>query len=177
MLREKPSRVDADYWALAKCVGGWRLELGWAAEKPDWQMFATSLLGGGADVETLAYHDETSGRHRFVAISGERLFGALFLARRPVEVSRSWVIEQLAADRISQRLAMLAGRPGKGEADRGATVCSCFGVGANQIAAAARNGCRSVEAIGTVLQAGTNCGSCRSEIRSIIDANRLEAAE
>jgi assimilatory nitrate reductase catalytic subunit len=71
----------------------------------------------------------------------------------------------------------MAARPGQGVADRGATVCSCFGIGANQIAAAAANGCATVEAIGKVLQAGTNCGSCRAEIRGIVDAHRLQAAE
>jgi assimilatory nitrate reductase catalytic subunit len=50
-------------------------------------------------------------------------------------------------------------------------------VGVGQIAAAARAGCATVAAVGEVLQAGTNCGSCRSEIKGIIDAFRLQAAE
>jgi assimilatory nitrate reductase catalytic subunit len=177
VLREKPRLVDADYWALAKCAGGWRLELAWAAERSDWQAFAAALFGSGPDVDTLAYRDTTSGRRRFVAISDGRLAGALFLANEPVEVSRSWLVEQLGDECTVHRLAILAGRPGRGQADRGATVCSCFGVGANQIAAAARGGCTSVEAIGAALQAGTNCGSCRAEIRNIVDANQLQAAE
>ena len=55
---------------------------------------------------------------------------------------------------------------------RGAIVCSCFSVGANQIASAVQRRLPSVEAIGAALQAGTNCGSCRAEIRGIIDASR-----
>ena len=47
----------------------------------------------------------------------------------------------------------------------------------NQINAAARSGCRSVEAIGVALNAGTNCGSCRPEIRRILDATQPIAAE
>ena len=35
----------------------------------------------------------------------------------------------------------------------------------------------SLEAIGSTLRAGTNCGSCRSEIRAIIDARHVQAAE
>jgi assimilatory nitrate reductase catalytic subunit len=61
--------------------------------------------------------------------------------------------------------------------DRGATVCSCFGIGAKEIAAAAMRGCKTVAAIGEVLQAGTNCGSCRAEIRSIIDRHAPKPAE
>jgi assimilatory nitrate reductase catalytic subunit len=94
-------------------------------------------------------------------------------------VSRDWAIEQLGADLVSQRarVAVVAGRPGRALAERGATVCSCFGIGANQIAAAAKAGCVTVEAIGQALQAGTNCGSCRAEIKGIINAYRLQAAE
>jgi assimilatory nitrate reductase catalytic subunit len=39
------------------------------------------------------------------------------------------------------------------------------------------SGCRSLDAIGRALQAGTNCGSCRPEIRTIINAGRVQAAE
>jgi assimilatory nitrate reductase catalytic subunit len=103
----------------------------------------------------------------------------LFLAPEPVAVARGWAVDQLAADHSGRhaRPAVLAGRPGQGLADHGAIVCSCFGIGVGQIAAAARAGCATVAAVGEVLQAGTNCGSCRSEIKGIIDAFRLQAAE
>ncbi len=61
--------------------------------------------------------------------------------------------------------------------DPGATVCSCNGIGVNQIIAAIRNGCHSVEAVGKATSAGTNCGSCRAEIRGIIDGCVAAAAE
>jgi NAD(P)H-nitrite reductase large subunit len=35
----------------------------------------------------------------------------------------------------------------------------------------------SVEAVGEALKAGTNRGSCRAEIKGIVEANRLKAAE
>jgi assimilatory nitrate reductase catalytic subunit len=50
-------------------------------------------------------------------------------------------------------------------------------VGASQIAEAVLAGCHTVAAVGMALQAGTNCGSCRAEIKGIIDAYRLQAAE
>jgi assimilatory nitrate reductase catalytic subunit len=59
----------------------------------------------------------------------------------------------------------------------GRVVCACFHVGANQLASAVAAGCDSLEAIGSTLRAGTNCGSCRSEIRAIIDAGQMQAAE
>ncbi len=177
VLRERPGTLDADYWALAKCEGGFRVELAFADAGRDWQAFAKSLLGGTA--EFLAYHDLRAGRRRFAAFDGDQLAGALFLAAEPVPVSRAWAVEQLGARFVDgrARLAVVAGRPGKGAPDRGATVCACFGVGANEIAAAVAAGCGTVEAVGQKLGAGTNCGSCRAEIRGIVDARRLQAAE
>ena len=78
---------------------------------------------------------------------------------------------------LRKRFALVAGRPGAGKPDPGATVCSCFGVGVNQIVAAVRGGCHSVEAVGKSLHAGTNCGSCRAEIRGVIDGCLATAAE
>jgi assimilatory nitrate reductase catalytic subunit len=67
---------------------------------------------------------------------------------------------------------MLAGRAARGGQDRGAIVCSCFEVGVKQITKAALKGCNTVEQIGKELHAGTNCGSCRTEIRKIIESHR-----
>jgi assimilatory nitrate reductase catalytic subunit len=173
VLRERPRDLDADYWALAKCRGGWRLELALAGAARDWTGFANSLFGCGPDADLLFYQDMTGGQHRFACFEGERLIGALFLAAEPVSVSRDWAVEQLSVsfDEPRRRFSIIAARPGAGGFDRGATICSCFGVGANQITAAIAAGCHSVEAIGQSTQAGTNCGSCRAEIRKIIEAN------
>ncbi|PAP96620.1 nitrate reductase [Mesorhizobium wenxiniae] len=178
VLAERPASIDADYWSLARCAAGWRLEFALEAGR-DWTAFAASLFGADALGETLAYHDVAGGHYRFARFAGSRLAGALYLAPKPVAVSRSWAVEQLSADHANRRgrLAIVAGRPGGNAVDRGAVVCSCFGVGANQIADAVRGGCVSVEAIGATLHAGTNCGSCRAEIRTIIEARRLQAAE
>jgi assimilatory nitrate reductase catalytic subunit len=106
------------------------------------------------------------------------LLGALYLAPEPVAVSRDWAVAQLLAPHPRPaRFKIIAARPGIGGADKGATVCSCFSVGANEIASAVRRGCRTVAEIGETLQAGTNCGSCRAEIKNIIEAQNLQAAE
>ena len=179
VLREKPSGIDADYWALAKCREGWRVEFGFADAARDWRAFATGLFGCAAEADVLIYLDATTGQRRFAVFDDDRLAGALFLAAEPARVSRDWAVDQLRVNFADPRgrLAIVAGRPGAGGADRGATVCSCFGVGANQIASAIAAGCASVEAVGQASQAGTNCGSCRAEIRKIIDAHRHPAED
>jgi assimilatory nitrate reductase catalytic subunit len=50
-------------------------------------------------------------------------------------------------------------------------------VGVNQIVSAIRDGgAISVDAVGEALKAGTNCGSCRSEIRRLLDEHALKEA-
>ncbi len=176
VLRRKPATIPAEYWAIAKCSAGWRLEMAFAAPADDWADFVRDLVGG--ETELIAYHDVKSGQHRFAGYDNDELAGAVFLASEPVAVSRAWAIAQLGAPKLARgkRAAVIAGRPGKGAIDRGATVCACFSVGAKEIAAAAARGCATVAAIGEALQAGTNCGSCRAEIREIIDANTAPVA-
>jgi assimilatory nitrate reductase catalytic subunit len=171
VLRRKPQAIAAEYWAIAKCEGGWRAEMAFAAASDDWASFVRDLVGG--DGELAAYHDTETGRMRFACYADGRLVGTVFLAREPVAVSREWAVSQLAETNgaARKRTAVLAGRPGAGAVERGAIVCACFGVGANDIAGAVARGCTSVAAIGAATQAGTNCGSCRAEIRNILEVH------
>ena len=63
--------------------------------------------------------------------------------------------------------------------DPGPVLCSCFDVGVNTILTAIEaQGLLSVDAIGAALQAGTNCGSCRPELASLLaSTQQKEAAE
>jgi assimilatory nitrate reductase catalytic subunit len=179
VLRNRPEKLDADYWAIAPANGGWRVELAFADGERDWAALAARLFGEAAETGALSYIDAEAGQLRFATFDGDRLIGALFLAVDPVAVSRNWAVDQLSADFAERRarMAVIAGRPSRGRVDKGAIVCSCFSVGVKQIAAAVAGGCVTVDAIGWALQAGTNCGSCRSEIQEIIDMHRLQAAE
>jgi assimilatory nitrate reductase catalytic subunit len=176
---EQPAPLDAAYWAIAKANGGWRMELAFDEAETDWGLWCRATFAIPEDIEPLGYADAQTGVTRLAFFAGDRLLAALFLAPEPVPVARNWTISQLVANHtdIRKRFALIAGRPGADKPDPGATVCSCFGVGVNQIVAAVRGGCHSVEAVGKQLNAGTNCGSCRAEIRGIIDACLTQAAE
>ncbi|MCR6497761.1 molybdopterin-dependent oxidoreductase [Shinella sp. CPCC 101442] len=175
----KPVDPDAAYWALAKAEGGWRLELGFTDPVAEWADWCRRVFVIPDGVEPLGYTDAQTGDARLAFFDGPRLLAACFLAREPVAVARNWAIAQLSADHanLRKRFALVAGRPGADKPDPGATVCACFGVGVNQIVAAVRGGCQSVEAVGKVLNAGTNCGSCRAEIRGVVDGCLAAAAE
>ncbi|MCI1000445.1 nitrate reductase [Ochrobactrum sp. C6C9] len=175
----KPFAIDCDYWSLARADGGWRLELAPLTEIGDWVEWCYVHFAIPEDIHPIGYTDTATGETRLAFFAGSRLLAALFIAPQPVAVARYWAIQQLTVthDDLRKRFAIVAGRPGVDKPDPGATVCSCFGVGVNQIAAAIRSGCHSVEAIGKELNAGTNCGSCRAEIRGIIDGCLATAAE
>jgi assimilatory nitrate reductase catalytic subunit len=177
----KPAASDWDYWAFARLSAGWKVELARGEAADDIEGIAYRLFGIAmrSGAEMVAYSDTATGARRVAAFDGSRLVGALFLAPAPVAVSRSWAAGQLAAEHadLAARWRLVAGRPGADMPDKGAIVCSCFGVGAKEIEAAVRNGCTSVEAVGSATCAGTNCGSCKSEIREIVDEHRIVAAE
>ena len=168
------------YFAKAPAKAGHRVELAGSASPLDWDAFANELFapGNNENDEVLTYRDARTGHYRYARLRDGRLESALFVSRQPVVVSRTWAAGQLG-QRINpgDRLRLLAGRPGGNVPDKGPIVCACFEVGANEIATAiARQGCVSVEAIGACVKAGTNCGSCRSEIARIIDAHSVPKA-
>jgi assimilatory nitrate reductase catalytic subunit len=147
-------------------------------EPADWCAYVARLLGIDADVaELLVYDDSPGGIRRFAVFAGDRLLGALFVGPGPVAVSRTWASHQLTAvhDRAS-RACILAGRGGQDAPDPGPIVCSCFNVGVNQIDAAIAAGAMTVDAVGAAVAAGSNCGSCRVEIKRLIDARDLKQA-
>jgi assimilatory nitrate reductase catalytic subunit len=171
---DKPA-LNTDYWAAAPATGGWRAEIAMVEEPEDWPAFLARTFGTETAFQSI--RDERSGRRAFVLLEGGRLVAALYTAPDPVLVSRQWAVDLLSQAELTASM-VLAGRPGADSPDGGAIVCSCMGVGINTITeAVTRHGCTTIEAVGALTRAGTNCGSCRAEIRGIVDANRLIAAE
>ncbi len=81
----------------------------------------------------------------------------------------------MALDRLTteQRDELLHGGT---DMHRGGELCACFGVSCGAVEAAIADGATSLAAVGATTQAGTNCGSCRSEIRALLRAARLVKA-
>ena len=109
---------------------------------------------------------------------GGRLSAALYLTRSGRLPPRDWLIAQLAAGEAASSTELLAGRPAIPQPDRGPIVCVCFDVGMKTIVEAiGSQGLVSVEAVGTALSAGTNCGSCRPAIQRLIGETRVASGE
>ncbi|HEU0221188.1 MAG TPA: molybdopterin-dependent oxidoreductase, partial [Paracoccaceae bacterium] len=154
------------YWALARTATGWRAELAERARPADWEAFARALFAA-PEADTVLVEDRARGLARIAVHLQGRVVGVLFASRDPVEVARAHIVAAQAAE--VEPADLLAGRPGGNRPDPGATVCSCFDVGVNTILSAiAEQGLASVEGIGKALRAGTNCGSCRPELRALL---------
>jgi len=175
----KPEQIIAPYWALARCQNGWRIEAAWSQNNEDIVRELYKCLELNSGYQKIFYRDARGCHERYAWFDQEKLKAAIFLSGNPVTASRNWTSESLSRtfNTKTERYRLLAGRAGRDTVDKGAIICSCFSVGVNQIVLAAQTGCKSVEAIGEALNAGTNCGSCRSEIKGILDGQAVIAAE
>lgn len=177
--KEKPDFGDAPYWALAKTEGGWRAEFALMKSVDDLSVFGNIAIGDTLHDTPQLYSDPQSGNKRAVWFKDGKLLAAIFLAPQPVAVARSYLVDCLKQyfDAPLSRQEVIAARPPANRIDKGAIICSCFGVGANEIISAAARGCHTVKAIGDCLSAGTNCGSCKSEIASLLNEYVVEATD
>jgi assimilatory nitrate reductase catalytic subunit len=77
------------------------------------------------------------------------------------------------------RTGMLVGNPDRltAQSASGPTVCTCFGVGLHTLhRAIADQLLTSLAEIGTIMRAGTNCGSCIPELKAILSGSFMENA-
>ena len=174
VLAREPIAAPAGDWCVRiASLDHYRYELAGAMPIPDLAAWARALLGAAQDRcgEWLAFADPAGGRYRGALLVNGRLSGCVFVAPGPALPGRAWLGGLFAQETLdpATRVAVLAGKPARGGRDAGETVCACFNVGLNTIRAAIREGgALSVEAIGTALRAGTNCGSCLPELARIL---------
>jgi assimilatory nitrate reductase catalytic subunit len=133
----------------------------------------------GSDADWIEYRDPKRRVYRAAWFVDDRLEGCIYFDRLPGLPERAWLARLFTPAKLdaAARASLMAGRALEG-ADQGALVCSCFGVGANPIAACARQlgaAATPVE-IGKRLKCGTNCGSCVPEIQAIIRQSAIKKA-
>ncbi|MBB4640897.1 nitrate reductase [Rhizorhapis suberifaciens] len=164
--RDRPQLDGVPYWTLVRQRGGWLVELAGFDD-----MDLEHLLPKGERVEAL---DRARGVHRAAVLNEDgKLAAALFLSRSGRLPERDWIVGQLDSEEQHAGLALLAGRPAQPPPDRGPIICVCFDVGMKTILSAiAGQQLTSVEAVGAALSAGTNCGSCRPAIKSLLEERK-----
>ena len=176
LSRTEPKARGDLYWVAGRGDGYWRQELAGDALPADWRVWARERLAGDdPDCEWIAFRDAAAGRYRFASVKNRRLEGCVFIAPDHRLPSRTWLAGLFAGEELSPeaRLSLMAGAPRDPDADLGAIVCSCFGVGRKAIETAIASGAKNVEAIGARVKAGTNCGSCKPELGQLLAARLL----
>ncbi len=169
------------HWSRRPVGGGWVYDL-CGTETPDQGiLLARQLLAATASAQLVEYTDRRGLAYRAAALDAAGALSEALLVAPPGQLPpRDWLpslLSSQAALTPAERMALLSGRSPAPIPAVGRIVCSCFNVGVDQIAGAVASGCSTVDQIGAALRAGTNCGSCRSEIRAIVNADRLQAAE
>ena len=169
------------HWSRRRVAGGWAYEL-CGTEPPDQGiLLAKEFLDVFRRDQLLEYRDRRGLNYRAAVLDDtDAMAEALLVGPAKQLPPRDWLVSLLGSRAPlspTDRMALLSGRSPTPTPSIGRVVCSCFNIGVNQLASAVAAGCTTVEEIGQRLGAGTNCGSCRPEIRTIIVAGRIQAVE
>jgi assimilatory nitrate reductase catalytic subunit len=172
ILRRKINPAT-DYWTAIKTEHAWHYELAGSETADNWAAFARELLcQHDCDVNWTEYLDTARQTYRAARFIGKQLESCLFISTSSTLLpTREWLISLFAQETLqpTDRIGLLAGKPAVVGEDKGRTVCACFKVGEKTIRKAiAEQGLKTVEDIGRCLNAGTNCGSCVPELKSLL---------
>jgi len=162
------------FWSRLSLEGGEGMLFSASKDIAWWKDFAARSIPAGA--ETLDYLDERRGIFRIACIDQGKLSFCLFVG--PAEGQPGWdsVRQALTAPHLDarRRALLLSGKDPAGIPESGPLVCACFGVGLHAIRAAIESGSAcDLNELGVRLRAGTNCGSCKPELKRILQDVRI----
>lgn len=172
LSRRQLTPASASYWCRSRGNDLWRYRLAGEQLPQDWAQSARELLcSPEQEVGWIEYLDPATCHYRAARIVNGRLESCLYIAPDHRLPEPDWLESLFATTTLSgtERTALLAGKPQRPQQTCGPTVCACFGVGRNTLRNAIRqHGLNSVEAISTLLKAGSNCGSCIPELHTLL---------
>ena len=177
VLARRRLGADLAAWCASHPLpdGVWRHELAGDDAPGDANLRLRAMIGGGPGWMTL--DDPARATFRAALLRDGRLEACVFLGPDHRLPPRDWLQAAFAPEVLppDMRRALLAGAPA-GERVADPAICVCHGIGAAAIGQAIAQGCADVAAIGRATRAGTNCGSCRPEIASLLAARLPVAA-
>ncbi|MCF6230381.1 MAG: molybdopterin-dependent oxidoreductase [Gammaproteobacteria bacterium] len=160
------------YWARATGNNHYRYEVAGEQRSKDLPAWARSYLcTSNNDVNWVELLDNGANTYRGIRMTGDQVESCIFIAPDKALPPRSWLASLFEKEVLDndERRALLTGKPPVGQVDTGRVVCACFKVGENSIREAIqKHGLKSVEEIGSYLNAGTNCGSCVPELKKLL---------
>ncbi|HUI21410.1 MAG TPA: molybdopterin-dependent oxidoreductase [Methylocella sp.] len=161
------------HWSKAPLTAGFAFELsGWTplAELVDSEEALRSLLRLSEAAELISYSDPKKSVFRYAGLAGGRLEACVFFAAPRTAFPEAGQAARLLGQALEPgaRLSLLAGLE-PGAVQTGKVICTCFSVEEAAICSAIRSEKLTTPAeIGTMLRAGTNCGSCIPELKKLL---------
>ena len=171
VVGRRPARLSSDCDVPSPIKSGWQIELNGNGPRA-WEELAREMLIG-PEASSDAYlltNGAGASCFRAAAFLDDCLVGALLVSPRRLEIDRDWLIARLGTDLgAGERFRLLDGRPSGAMTPRRRLVCYCHQIGDNEILEAVEAGCGTVEAVGRVTRAGTNCGTCQPRIAALLE--------
>ncbi|HEY6902160.1 MAG TPA: molybdopterin-dependent oxidoreductase, partial [Puia sp.] len=119
------------------------------------------------EYEEIVFIDKARRYYKKCIIHQDRLVGAILIGDKD-EFSqfREWIIEGIELS--DKRLSLL--RSGtRAEPVSGRLVCSCNNVGSGNLQKKIQEGCMDLASLSAATGAGTGCGSCKPEIKKLLE--------
>ncbi len=166
ITRTRQALPEADYGVEVHSAHCFRYEIAHGEE-----VSHDSWLPSSKELKEFCYHDPAMGYKRRVLVNSTgQLLAILLVSKNPIEADRQWLEQCFDKQDMPEEdvWRRMAAEPPVGK-NAGPVVCACFGVGEKAICRAISNeGLNTPEALGRTLNAGTNCGSCITELRRLI---------
>ena len=125
------------------------------------------------DFEEVVFIDKSRRYYKKCIIHKDKLVGAILMGDKS-EFAEFKELIQNKIELSDKRLGLL--RSGKkGESVIGKLICSCNSVGEGNIEAKIKGGCGELKELCQVTGAGMGCGSCRSEVKAILERTLIPA--
>ena len=166
---------DVKYAVKVRGDQFFRYELADQTDFPEPEPFVAALSLPTLDQAPMTYADSAGTNFRAAWFDGDRLVAVLFVqagTSPQANADRGWLADMIVQEQPDpkQCRALLTTHSHAGFEDCGKIICACFGVGENTIRKAiTENNLKNAADVGKAVRAGTNCGSCISEINEILE--------
>jgi len=127
--------------------------------------------GAGAGFEEVVFSDKQKHYYKKCIIQGDKLVGAILFGDKS-EFTEYKSLIQHQTELSDKRLQLL--RSGQSAPVlKGKVVCSCNNVGDGNLSDAIAGGCRDFQSLCQQTGAGTGCGSCKLEVKALLEAQAI----
>ncbi|RRB00901.1 nitrate reductase [Larkinella rosea] len=121
----------------------------------------------GSDYEEIVFIDKAKRYYKKCIVHGDKLVGAILVGDKNEFAEFRELIAK--GTELSEKRLQLLRASQKVDPMEGKLVCSCNSVGQGNLERAISAGCTDFQQLCQKTGAGTGCGSCRPEVRSILE--------